>query len=104
MYRILMQQTSSVQPLSCDEAFMDVTGLGDPDEIASKLRAQIKAETGCTASAGIGPNMLLARLATKRAKPNGQFHINPVQVGILSSLIYFLSLSLFVFPLHFVSV
>lgn len=96
-----MQQTSSVQPLSCDEAFMDVTGLGDPDEIASKLRAQINVETECTASAGIGPNMLLARLATKRAKPNGQFHINPVQVGILSSSSHLLSLSLVAFPLHF---
>lgn len=80
VYKILMQQTSSVQPLSCDEAFIDVTGLGDPEAIARQLRAQIEAETGCTASAGIGPNMLLARLATKRAKPNGQFHINPVQV------------------------
>lgn len=80
VYRILMQQTSSVQPLSCDEAFIDVTGLGDPEVIARQLRAQIEAETGCTASAGIGPNMLLARLATKRAKPNGQFHINLVQV------------------------
>ncbi|CAL8466850.1 g6386 [Coccomyxa elongata] len=79
VYRILMQQTSSVQPLSCDEAFIDVTGLGDPEAIARQLRAQIEAETGCTASAGIGPNMLLARLATKRAKPNGQFHINPIQ-------------------------
>jgi DNA repair protein REV1 len=81
VYKILMEQTCSVQPLSCDEAFMDVTGLGDPEVIAGKLRAQIEADTGCTASAGIGPNMLLARLATKRAKPNGQFHINPVQVS-----------------------
>ena len=81
VYRILMEETCSVQPLSCDEAFMDVTGLGDPEAIAGKLRAQIEADTGCTASAGIGPNMLLARLATKRAKPNGQFLINSVQVG-----------------------
>ncbi|EIE26541.1 DNA/RNA polymerase, partial [Coccomyxa subellipsoidea C-169] len=63
-------------------AFMDVTGLGDPEAIAGKLRAQIEADTGCTASAGIGPNMLLARLATKRAKPNGQFLINSVQVDL----------------------
>ena len=81
VYRILMEQTSSVQPLSCDEAFMDVTGLGDPELMAGELRAKIQAETGCTASAGIGPNMLLARLATKRAKPNGLFHINSVQVS-----------------------
>jgi nucleotidyltransferase/DNA polymerase involved in DNA repair len=40
---------------------------------AKELRDLIFKETGCTASAGVGPNMLLARLATKRAKPNGQF-------------------------------
>ena len=41
------------------------------------MRADIEAATGCTASAGIGPNLLLARLATKRAKPNGQFFVGP---------------------------
>lgn len=43
------------------------------------MRAEIQAATGCTASAGIGPNMLLARLATKRAKPNGQFCVTAAQ-------------------------
>ena len=66
---------------------MDVTGLGDPELIASNLRSQIQADTGCTASAGIGPNMLLACLATKRAKPDGQFHINPVQVSQSNQLL-----------------
>ena len=37
-----------------------------------ELRAEIEAATGCTASAGVGPSLLLARLATRRAKPNGQ--------------------------------
>ena len=59
---------------------MDITGLGSPDRIVAELRAEIEGATGITASAGIGPNMLLARLATKRAKPNGQFNINPSQV------------------------
>lgn len=40
VYRILLKQTSTVQMLSCDEAFMDVTGLGDPVEIATTIRAQ----------------------------------------------------------------
>lgn len=80
VYRILMQKTSCVQPLSCDEAFLDVTGLGDAEAIARELRADILSQTGCTASAGIGPNMLLARLATKKAKPKGQYLINPIQV------------------------
>jgi nucleotidyltransferase/DNA polymerase involved in DNA repair len=75
-----------VQPLSCDEAFLDVTGLGDAEAIAAELRAQILAQTGCSASAGIGPNMLLARLATKKAKPDGQCLINPVQVCCLIPL------------------
>lgn len=42
VYRILLRQTSTVQMLSCDEAFMDVTGLGDPQEIATTIRAQAK--------------------------------------------------------------
>jgi nucleotidyltransferase/DNA polymerase involved in DNA repair len=73
VYRIMLKYTASVQPVSCDEAFMDVTGLGDPEHLASQIRKDIVQTTDCTASAGIGPNMLLARLATKRAKPNGQF-------------------------------
>ena len=71
-----------MQPISCDEAFMDITGLGADDQIVSALRAKIEAATGVTASAGIGPNMLLARLATKRAKPNGQVDISPSQVSM----------------------
>lgn len=73
VYRILLKYTSAVQPISCDEAFLDITGLGDPESMAAAIRAEIVATTGCTASAGIGPNMLLARIATKKAKPNGQF-------------------------------
>lgn len=75
VYRIALTYTKLVQPVSCDEAFMDITGLGEPCEIVSSLRDRILKETGCTASAGIGPNLLLSRLATKRAKPNGQFRI-----------------------------
>ena len=82
MYRLLKKTSSIVQPISCDEAFMDITGLGDDDQIVSALRAKIEAATGVTASAGIGPNMLLARLATKRAKPNGQFNISLSQVSM----------------------
>ncbi|GMH38108.1 hypothetical protein BSKO_05992 [Bryopsis sp. KO-2023] len=75
VYRITMTATGCVQPISCDEAFLDISGLGDPDVLVSKIRKQIEEETECTASAGIGPNMLLARLATKEGKPNGQFRI-----------------------------
>ncbi len=80
MYRILLKATACVQPVSCDEAYLDVTGLGDPEEVVSSIRQQIFEATGCTASAGIGPSMLIARLATKKGKPNGQYRIHPHEV------------------------
>ena len=80
MYKILLKATACVQPVSCDEAYLDVTGLGDPEVVAASIRQQIFDATGCTASAGIGPSMLVARLATKRGKPNGQFRIESNQV------------------------
>ena len=72
MYKILFKYSSHVQPVSCDEAYLDITGLGEPESLIENLRQEIEKETGCCASAGIGSNMLLARLATARAKPNGQ--------------------------------
>lgn len=45
-----------------------------------ELRAEIEAATGCTASAGVGPSLLLARLATRRAKPNGQLLVTAREV------------------------
>lgn len=80
VYKILLQVTAAVQPVSCDEAYLDVTGLGDPQKIAADIRAEIHRETGCTASAGISRNMLLARLATKAGKPDGQYWLHPDQV------------------------
>ena len=81
VYKILLGATAVVQPVSCDEAFLDVTGLGDPEVTARTIRADILRETGCTASAGISHNMLLARLATKAGKPDGQHRLEPDQVG-----------------------
>jgi len=48
----MLRYTAAVQPLSCDEAYLDLTGLGDPDALVAALRADIAATTGCTASAG----------------------------------------------------
>ena len=79
VYKTLLKYTSRVQPVSCDEAFIDVSGLGNPESIAEALREEIKGKTGCTASAGIGCNMLLARLATKIAKPNGQYFFPSIE-------------------------
>ena len=119
VYGVLLRATACVQPLSCDEAFLDVTGacyamvlrlgggrvvswlgvwgyralvnvtarhemcalhpslpthatlplsplgLGDPEEVAARVRREVAAATGCNASAGIGPTLLLARIATE---------------------------------------
>ncbi|RDX62552.1 DNA repair protein REV1, partial [Mucuna pruriens] len=81
-YSILHQRCNKVQAVSCDEAFLDVTGseVEDPELIASSIREEIYKTTGCTASAGIAGNMLMARIATRTAKPNGQCHITTEKV------------------------
>lgn len=82
-YRELSQQVFAmfhdvsplVQPLSIDEAFVDVTGslrlLGDGVTIAKNLRKRIKEEAGLTASIGVAPNKFLAKLASDMDKPDG---------------------------------
>ncbi|XP_040940549.1 DNA repair protein REV1 isoform X7 [Gossypium hirsutum] len=81
-YNILHKHCNRVQAVSCDEAFLDVTDLEgkDPQLLASAIRKEISEATGCTASAGIAENMLMARLATRTAKPNGQCYIHPERV------------------------
>ncbi|XP_059448274.1 DNA repair protein REV1 [Corylus avellana] len=79
-YNILHKHCNKVQAVSCDEAFLDVTDTdteGDPQLLASTIRKEILETTGCTASAGIAENMLMARLATRTAKPDGQCCIPP---------------------------
>ncbi|XP_027914406.1 DNA repair protein REV1 isoform X2 [Vigna unguiculata] len=81
-YCILHQHCNKVQAVSCDEAFLDVTDseVEDPKLLASSIREEIYKTTGCTASAGIAGNMLMARIATRTAKPNGQYHITTEKV------------------------
>jgi nucleotidyltransferase/DNA polymerase involved in DNA repair len=73
--RIFETYTPLVQPLSIDEAFLDVTGaqrlFGDGKSIAEKIRRDIRTETGLTASVGIAPNMFLAKIASDMNKPDG---------------------------------
>ena len=68
--------TPKVQPLSVDEAYLDIIGCGDPETVVANLRRSIYEQTGVTASAGIARNVLVARVATGKAKPNGQLLVN----------------------------
>ena len=77
MYRILLQHATLVQPMSCDEAYVDVSDCSDPVALAATLRRQIRDATRCNASVGIGPSILLAAMATKKAKPDGVFRVLP---------------------------
>ncbi|XP_040585202.1 DNA repair protein REV1 isoform X3 [Mesocricetus auratus] len=85
MYETLASYTHNIEAVSCDEALMDITDILaetklTPDEFASALRMEIKDKTKCTASVGIGSNILLARMATRKAKPDGQYHLQPDEV------------------------
>lgn len=72
---IFRRFTPLVEPLSCDEAFLDVTGayylFGDGPTIAKKIKAAVKEETGLTCSVGVAPNLFLAKIASDLNKPDG---------------------------------
>jgi DNA polymerase IV len=72
---ILLAHSPAVEPLSLDEAFLDVSGamllFGEPRAVAERIRRSVRGELGLTASVGVGPNKLLAKLASTRAKPDG---------------------------------
>jgi len=78
---IFAEHTEIIEPLSLDEAYLDVTeniqGIPVATEIATMIRAKILSETGLTASAGISYNKFLAKLASDHRKPNGQTVIPP---------------------------
>ena len=78
---IFLDYTDLVEPLSLDEAFLDVTdnrrGLPSAQATAQEIRARILADTGLTASAGISYNKFLAKLGSDQNKPNGQCLIAP---------------------------
>jgi DNA polymerase-4 len=78
---IFAEHTPIIEPLSLDEAYLDVTenlqGIPLARDIALRIREKIKAETGLNASAGISYNKFLAKLASDHRKPNGQFVIAP---------------------------
>ena len=100
-YDASMSTGGIVQSVSVDECLIDISPICDhagghegkavaegsiwreqakADEIALSLRDQVKAKTGCAVSIGIGGNILLAKVATRRAKPAGQYQIKPDEV------------------------
>ncbi|WP_437124248.1 DNA polymerase IV [Aquibaculum arenosum] len=80
---VFARYTPLIEPLSLDEAYLDVTenlkGLPSATHIAQEIRAAIRAETGLTASAGVSYNKFLAKLASDQRKPDGLFVITPAQ-------------------------
>ncbi|RZF44122.1 hypothetical protein LSTR_LSTR014193 [Laodelphax striatellus] len=80
LYNTVAEFTLNIEAVSCDEMFVDCSELlkkssTTPLDFATFLRQRIKDRTGCPCSTGFGVNRLQARLATKKAKPNGQYRI-----------------------------
>ena len=75
IHKIFSSYTPKVEPVSIDEAFLDVTGceklFGKPEDIARAIKACIKKEIGLTCSVGVAPNKFLAKIASEMRKPDG---------------------------------
>jgi len=86
---IFTRHTDLVEPLSLDEAYLDVTenktGLPTATRVASAIREQIRQELHLTASAGVAPNKFLAKIASDWRKPDGLFVIQPGDVDTFLS-------------------
>ena len=82
--QIFYRYTDKVEPLSLDEAYLDVTDCtecqGSATLIAQEIREVIAREVGVTASAGIAPNKFLAKVASDLNKPDGQYVITPPEI------------------------
>jgi len=87
MFAILDEFSPLVEPLSIDEAFLDLTGterlLGDPRAVARRLKDRIRSDLGLTASVGLAPNKFLAKLASDIDKPDGLTVIRPEDIDRL---------------------
>ena len=84
VFQVLETLAPSVEAASIDEAYMDVSGLekllGTPEMIGQNIKQHIFTETGLTASVGIGPNRLIAKLGSEYRKPDGLTVVTPEQV------------------------
>lgn len=84
VYAIFRRFTDRIEPLSLDEAYLDVTGSellhGSATLIANAIRNSVRREVGITLSAGVAPNKFLAKVASDWNKPDGQFVVRPGDV------------------------
>jgi DNA polymerase-4 len=84
IFEIFRRYTPAIEPLSLDEAFLDLTGtgrlLGDPVEAAERLRAEVRRETRLTVSVGVAPVKMVAKIASDLAKPDGLRVVDPSAV------------------------
>ncbi len=85
IFTVFREFTPLVEPLSLDEAFLDVTtslGLfGTPVALATELRARVRAREGLAVSVGIGPSKMVAKIASGRCKPDGLLEVSPAGVA-----------------------
>lgn len=99
VFGIFRRYTPLVEPASLDEAYLDVTAsvrlFGPPEEIARRIRAEVRAETGLTVSAGVASSKLVAKIASDMSKPDGltvvprgeeRGFLAPLQVGKLGGV------------------
>ena len=86
IFNVYFSYTDLVEPLSIDEAFLDVSTsgslLGDAVTIAKKIKHEVKCKTGLTLSAGVAPNKLLAKLASEHGKPDGLYLLTRERVDV----------------------
>src|SRR5271163_3433348 len=86
---IFLACTPLVEPLSLDEAYLDVSaghpGTAPATLLAGEIRRRIQAETGLTATAGVGPNKFIAKSASDRGKPDGLVAVGPQEAAAFVS-------------------
>ncbi|HEV2111088.1 MAG TPA: DNA polymerase IV [Gammaproteobacteria bacterium] len=83
VFKVFSNFTPTIQGLSLDEAFLDLSGaLGceDPPALGGRIKQEIRSATGLTASVGLAPNKLMAKIASQQCKPDGLLHVLPEEV------------------------
>jgi DNA polymerase-4 len=78
---ILREFSSRIEAIGLDEAFLDISGQGEsPEQVARSIKARIQAATGLSCSVGIGPNKLLAKMASDLDKPDGLTRLDETDI------------------------